>query len=169
MIDFGSTGFAISRAGAKWIKSKMPEMQVWHWDIELIKHLQKGNAPACFVYPSIGHYAGHKSGILKGDAVRESTWHLWHVQEGVAPCKPGHKNRQLWKWTGIKQAPSPKNVELLGEVILHEDDMSEELEWKTYFVRDLNTLDELNLNIGLRPTGVQVCEPTAVRKACVQV
>ena len=64
------------------------------------------------------------------------------MQEGVAPCKPGHKNRQLWKWTGIKQQPSPKSVELLGELILNDEEKFDELDWKTYFMRDPSTLDE---------------------------
>ena len=141
-IHFGITGIAINRAGAKWVQSKIPEMQVWHFDCELLKHLQRGQAKASFVYPSVGHYAGHKSGILKGEKVRETFWDSWYVQEGVAPCKPGHKNRQLWKWTGIKQQPSPKSVELLGELILNDEEKFDELHWKTYFMRDPSTLDE---------------------------
>ena len=140
-VEFGSTGIAVSRAGAQWIQSKIREMKVYHWDVELLKVLRPGNAKACFVFPSVGHYGLHESGILGVDKVRASHWDAWYVQEGVAPKEVGDKNRQLWIWTDRKKG-NKKNVELLGEVILDDEDSFPQLEWKTYFRRDPKTLDE---------------------------
>ena len=50
--SFGSTGIAVSVEGAKKIKYALPTMQMWHWDVELLKKLQQGDMKASFVFSS---------------------------------------------------------------------------------------------------------------------
>ena len=142
VVTNGSMGLAITKAGAAWIRDQMPQTKVSHFDLQLLSVLRKGTGKASFVFPSVGHYGAHGSGILLHDKVRVGEWDAWYVQEGVVPCKPGHQNRQLFKWTGIADGWSPKNVQLLREVVLHDEDLYDALNWKTYFMRDPSTFDE---------------------------
>ena len=142
MVTNGSMGLAITKAGAAWIRGQMPQMKVWHFDVELLVVLREGKGKASFVFPSVGHYGAHPSGILPHDEVRVGDWDAWYVQEGVVPCKPNHQNRQLFTWTGIADGWSPKNVKLLREVVLDDENLWDELDWKTYFMRDPSTFDE---------------------------
>ena len=138
--SFGSTGIAVSVEGAKKIKYALPTMQMWHWDVELLKKLQQGDMKASFVFPAIGNFASQQSGILKGAKERKSEWGSWWNQPGVAPYLDEHVNRQLWKWNGPKRNIS--NTEKVATVLLMDEGVRQSLDWKTYFRRDPDTFQE---------------------------
>ena len=95
---------------------------------------------ASFVFPAVDNYASQKSGILKGEKERQSDWGSWWNQPGVAPCSDGHRQRQLWKWNGPGTG-SPR-TEKVATVLLLDEDVRHNLDWKTYFRRVPHSIQE---------------------------
>ena len=130
---FGSTGLAVTIPGARWIKQEMPKMTVWHFDVELKKRLELGKAKASYIFPTVGHFETHASGILKHNATRKSTWGAWYVQEGVAPKYFWHVDRQLWRWNPSEKEGGGKGEVSLVTVISLDEPNWPKLAWKTFF------------------------------------
>ena len=129
------TGIAVSIPGARWIKEEITKTKVWHWDVELKKLLEQGKAKASFIFPSVGHYTKHSSGILKQGATRETFWGAWFVQQGVRPSLVSDRVRELWRWRDAPQGPQRERVSLVSAISLEEHEWPK-LAWKTLFRRD---------------------------------
>ena len=109
--------------------------KVWHWDVELKKRLEQGKAKASFIFPAVGHYMEHSSGILKQGATRESAWNAWFVQQGVRPSLVSDRVRELWRWRDAPQGPQRERVSHITTISLEEHEWPK-LAWKTFFRRE---------------------------------
>ena len=107
-------------------------MTVWHFDVELKKRLELGKAKASYIFPTVGHFETHASGILKHNATRKSTWGAWYVQEGVAPKYFWHVDRQLWRWNPSEKEGGGKGEVSLVTVISLDEPNWPKLAWKTF-------------------------------------
>ena len=125
-----STMVAISHSGAK-------EMQrLWdrcigkgHMDVVLLRALMDSSEfrrciPACFVYPSVGHYRTHHSAILSEDRV--AMWTLPCVQEGTRKITDTHKHRTLHEFCAKGWPPQ------LGQAVVLPEAWDVDLRWFTY-------------------------------------
>jgi len=122
---FGTQLLGISQRGAKWLQSEWPTWRTGHFDNVLREQIQEkcNFVRASYVFPSIGHFATHASGILKNDADRGTSWHEAWVQAGVRPKQKGDRVRSIHEWV------MGKTVHKLRDVIL--GDEGEDLRWKT--------------------------------------
>ena len=79
----GSMMIGVSWLGATWLLDNWQQMWRSHFDLSLLWACQNFSQElqASFIYPSIGHYVPHDSGILLEE--RKATWKEWWVQEGV--------------------------------------------------------------------------------------
>ena len=121
--------------GARWVVDHLSEMACWHWDVQLLKLLRNHpEAPASFIFPAIGHYCTHESGILRGAGPmdRPSSWNGWWLQEGVEP-QPGtiDRPREVWCWTGVDH-----ETQILAQLEFSDAIYPERLNWLTHFVMD---------------------------------
>ena len=95
----GSMMIGVSWLGANWLKDNWAQVWLGHFDLSLkwVCENMSEDLQASFVFPSVGHYASHGSGILLAE--RRAVWKEWWVQEGVRvpPGGPG-RHRQIWGW-----------------------------------------------------------------------
>ena len=134
--SWGSHGIACTVSGAKWLQQEIPRMDLWHWDEVLKKRLQLGEAKACFIFPSVGHFASSGEPIASKTTWRQkNNWKAWWVQKGVVPDDDDDFLRSIWRW-GKPAVKGEVELERMVDVILHEPAEWPHLDWKTYFHRD---------------------------------
>ena len=89
----GSMLLGFSRTGAREFLEVLRRVPPAHADVVLRNACQAGEIPnSCYVYPAVGSFATHLSGVERG--ARPSEWEASYVQEGVRP-QPGQKQRWL--------------------------------------------------------------------------
>ena len=89
----GSHLLGFSRTGAREFLEVLTREAPAHADVVLRNACCAGEvANSCYVYPAIGSFATHLSGVERGS--RPSEWEASYVQEGVRP-QPGQKQRWL--------------------------------------------------------------------------
>ena len=129
----GSMLLGVSWLGATWLKDNWDQVWLSHFDLSLkwICENMSMDLEASFVYPSIGHYASHGSGILLAE--RKAVWKEWWVQEGVRkrPDHPKDVHREIWGWSRAQPGTGKLQTQCLEEVDLAAMDFV--LNWKTYF------------------------------------
>ena len=95
----GSSLLGITAAAAK---KMLKNFERWfpkkHFDVALRDALEKDDhcraeLTACFLFPSVGHYDSHESGIERG--VRWSKWEDSRVQEGTRKLTAAQRDRHL--------------------------------------------------------------------------
>ena len=132
------------------------------WDIELKKILQSGDAKASFIFPSVGHFAVHRSGILRNSKERKPEWGAWYVQEGVAPDPndDGHIDRQIWWWSPSPTPLPRKTTETsLATVAVLDEGNHDMLNWKTYFKRNPKLKEPIDSGMPFGPGSASVPPP----------
>ena len=107
--SYGSTMICVSAWAARLMKRNFTRwFACTHFDVALRDALQsneevRNQLQACFVFPCIGHFEAHESGIISG--VRDTFWHAgqW-CQEGTRK-KPGtdqvHRSLREFQSKGI--------------------------------------------------------------------
>ena len=135
--SYGSMMIGVSWLGANWLKENWGQVWRGHYDLSLkwICENMSADLKASFVYPSIGHYASHGSGILLAE--RRAVWKEWWVQEGVRkPARGPGMHREIWGWKDKGSKKGQKTECLEGNIDLAALDTV--LDWKTYFAPDPN-------------------------------
>ena len=134
--EYGSNLIAVSWLGANWLKDNWHQVWLGHVDLSLkwVLESMSEDLQASFVYPAVGHYVSHGSGILLAE--RKAEWHEWWVQQGTRkPPEPAPgKHRSIWGW---KDRPAGGKVET--ECLEEDVDLAaldHVLDWKTYFEPD---------------------------------
>ena len=131
----GSMLLAVSWLGACWLKENWAQVWLGHFDLSLkwVCENMSEDLQASFIFPSVGHYASHGSGILLAERI--AVWKEWWVQEGVRvpPEGPG-THRQIWGWKDGAKKKEKKTECLENDVDLAA--LDKVLDWKTYFEPD---------------------------------
>ena len=110
--SMGANLLGCTQAGAKIMRQKMDSMlERGHFDHFMRDFCrdewEELNGRSCFVYPPVGNYIGHESGLEKG-YVRESYFHSkWWIGQPVIP-RDGSWQRQLLRFSG-----EPNHFEVL--------------------------------------------------------
>ena len=103
---FASHLLAMSKYGAKTMLESMEagKLKKGHWDRVLRAWLVERNFQnpkvlgGSFVWPTVGFFQTHQSGCEPGIGARVAHWDGNYIQAGVAPQKPGDKDRWLACW-----------------------------------------------------------------------
>ena len=142
----GTTLVGISVKGAHMLLDAINsgEIAMQHADVGFRHHLEKhwDDFGCSYMYPSVGHYAVHKSGCETGLDVRESNWNLPWVQEGTRMPRPSLGGTQKSAAPRFLMRFRQKGMELqwVRKVALPEGPDDEKLYWKS-FRRENPSLD----------------------------
>ena len=134
----GSHGIACTCEGADWLEKEIPQMKLFHWDVVLRERLELGQAPACFIFPSIGHVVGPlgepiaSSGTGTSSAARRLPW---HAQAGVGISDDDEETTAIWKWCRTNDLLESDNVVKVMDVALHKPQLWPDLMWKTFWTK----------------------------------
>ena len=104
--SYASHLLAITKFGAQKMLESMENgiLKKGHWDKVLRAWLVERNFQnpkvlgGSFVWPTVGFFQTHLSGCEPGIGARVAQWDQTYIQAGVAPQKPGDKDRWLACW-----------------------------------------------------------------------
>ena len=113
------------------------EFSMQHADIGIRHHMeQHANDFGCgYMYPSIGHFAVHKSGCEVSLDTRESDWKKSWVQEGTRPSGHHATGTNSGWWTTrylTKFRVRGESIQWVRKVELPENPLDEALFWKSW-------------------------------------
>ena len=148
----GSTLVGISVKGARMLLDAMNsgEIAMQHADIGIRHHMEQhcDDFGCSYMYPSVGHYAVHKSGCEASIDVRDANWLAPWVQEGTRqPRLPlgGTDEAPAKQWQTrylVRFRKKGQDVQWVRKVALPEGDQDELLIWKSW--REDPSLDPSN-------------------------
>ena len=134
----GTTLVGISVQGAKKLLEAMTsgEFKMRHIDVGLRHHMEQHATDfgSCYMYPSIGHFAVHKSGCEPSLDIRESNWKESWVQEGTRPSGH-HGTGTTSRWQSrylMKFRTKGQSLQWVRKVDLPENPLDEALFWKSW-------------------------------------